>query len=796
MVYPDLESGGLADGWYSFSWGGAYSLNSTEVPPFHGATDIRAQAGPAGALSLYTVSPFTGAPIASHRVDKSAIALHVAHSAFWCSAGPSDPNGWDAVDFYMRGPDALTVSVFVNPSTSASAIASRVAAGADQPLLSATESSGTGVAALMQSTVLFSQARPSLASVARTDLMSKLRQLTRALQASQGVAAMSAGSPSLAHWTLFRVSLSELACGPWERITWKNTGGSSALFYVDWIRLVKFSPQPASQQPPASSLPPLQQTMQAAPSAQPTRSPPRAAPSPPRAVLSPPPLAPPPVLPPPPYLPPPSLPPEQRAAPSQSAPQPQPRSMPPAGRPASGSAPSSAGGSASIGGAPSGSPPPQPSSSLMDNLQRLMGSSTAVVGNSSSAVASHIDAKGGLLGLIASAGLSLSGTLEGAHASAAGASGGAVGSGAVSGGAQQFTTQLGGTGGAGGSSIAGPGPGYASPNPADDRQVGIPQQGGYAGAGATGVGAGVAGGYAGGASLGTAGYGAGGGVQGGTGAAGVRPISGAAGGAYGDAGGISQGGASLGAAGIAQGGASGGAVVSGSGAGGVGGAVVAGGAGVGLAGGGAGVVSGGAVGVTALPTVVNGGAFTNGVDPGYASGIYGGGSLGATTLPTTASRAVFYGGAYGGYGYVPGRSPVRVYLFSSCVNPSIAEVSTFCWCAVCYADILPSSLGLGQQRLLNNYAVTANAIAAHDIQAAATRAQTIASSQAVASQVNARVVGTVNAVLADIQATAALLFAVQQRTRTQIATTLYGVHNPAFSNLDAAVASGAVVVAG
>lgn len=61
------------------SYNGAYDLNSSEVTPFAGAGVIAARPNPGGALSLFSSSPFLGR-----------------------AAGGSA--GWDALDFWMRGP--------------------------------------------------------------------------------------------------------------------------------------------------------------------------------------------------------------------------------------------------------------------------------------------------------------------------------------------------------------------------------------------------------------------------------------------------------------------------------------------------------------------------------------------------------------------------------------------------------------------------------------------------------------------------------------------------------------------
>lgn len=75
-----------------------------------------------------------------------------------------------------------------------------------------------------------------------------------------------------------------------------------------------------------------------------------------------------------------------------------------------------------------------------------------------------------------------------------------------------------------------------------------------------------------------------------------------------------------------------------------------------------------------------------------------------------------YGGNYGGQGvYVPGVSFVRVYLFQSCLAPSVASVWPGCWCALCYVDISPIGLPLQAQQLLLNYALSGQGVAARDI---------------------------------------------------------------------------------
>jgi hypothetical protein len=193
-----------------------------------------------------------------------------------------------------------------------------------------------------------------------------------------------------------------------------------------------------------------------------------------------------------------------------------------------------------------------------------------------------------------------------------------------------------------------------------------------------------------------------------------------------------------------------------------------------------------ATGLTSVATVVNSGAFTNAVDPVYGAGIYGAAG-GGIVPPLVAQPSVFYGGAYGGYGYVPGRSPVRVYLFSECAHPSLAATWSGCYCALCYIDVSPLQLGSGGQRLLNDYALAANAVAANDLKAAALRAQHAAAQQAAEQTVNARLTGLVDSVVLDVQTTAALLYSMVRRAHTQFAEATYTLHNPTYPAAAAAL---------
>ena len=173
------SSAHLAPGWASVSWSGAYNLSSAAVPPVGGSVSaasngvISADAQPGGALSLYTAVPFLG---------------------------PASPEGWDALDFYMRGPDALNVSVFLIP-----------AAGAVGTGGSAVETRGRVAADLMQASLFAPQGGAGGAPASLSD-----------------------------HWALFRINLGELSSSAWQRVTWKNGGGAEAVWFVDQIRLLKF----------------------------------------------------------------------------------------------------------------------------------------------------------------------------------------------------------------------------------------------------------------------------------------------------------------------------------------------------------------------------------------------------------------------------------------------------------------------------------------------------------------------------------------------------------------------------
>jgi hypothetical protein len=216
--------------------------------------------------------------------------------------------------------------------------------------------------------------------------------------------------------------------------------------------------------------------------------------------------------------------------------------------------------------------------------------------------------------------------------------------------------------------------------------------------------------------------------------------------------------------------------VSTSGAGGnvqsVGGGVGTAGAGGGVAvAGGAGGIPVGGVGVgTGAGVVVTGGLGNIGTDPIYGAGIYGASTAaGLAAAGVGTNNNVFYGGSYGGAGvFYPGRSIVRVYLFPTCVIPELAATWPGCWCALCYADIDPATTTIGGQRLLNDYALVANALAANALREAAIKAQRIAGAQAVSANINARIVTTAVAVLRDAQTTAGLLYAARQRTKQTV----------------------------
>jgi hypothetical protein len=202
----------------------------------------------------------------------------------------------------------------------------------------------------------------------------------------------------------------------------------------------------------------------------------------------------------------------------------------------------------------------------------------------------------------------------------------------------------------------------------------------------------------------------------------------------------------------------------------------AGGAGV-AAGGGIPITAGGGAGVTTVGGAGGGGLGAIGTDPIYGAGIYGGGAGVAGGVGVASN--VFYGGSYGGAGvFYPGRSLVRVYVFPSCVHPELAATWPGCWCALCYADIDPATTTIGGQRLLNQYALVANTVAANALREAATKAQRIAGAQAISANINARIVTTAVAVLQDAQTTAGLLYAARQRSKATIADAVRAAATP------------------
>jgi hypothetical protein len=467
---------------------------------------------------------------------------------------------------------------------------------------------------------------------------------------SLGVSALSQPGGRLDKWTLFRIDLSSLASASgWQRINWKNTAVSpQAEFYVDGVRLLKLAPSP----PPAPGSPPVQ--------------PPPA----PRApIASPPPPAPPP--------PPPS------AAPALSASKSTVTQLP----------------MLNVGTTVSRSSPPPASddsnSHLMDALRQLLGSATSHANDTETQLNQLITSKGGLTGVLASAGVQVADVAHGAASAAASAAGSLTGAGATSGAAPGY------------------GPGYSTP---------LSSGASAAASQVSGVGAAGGGGSSGGS------YYAGSGSPGSS----NSPIT------IGPGGQVTQNGAP-----ITNAGASGGAARGNYGAG-------AGAGAAGFTAGGA-VITPATVGSaqlainTAAPTggvsVINGGASTNAVDPVYGAGIYGGGGAGTTGgIATTANPSVFYGGSYGGQGvFIAGRSTIRLYLFPSCAHPAVAATWAGCWCALCYADVNPQLLPIRTQRLVNAYANVANAVAANDIKAAAIVAQRDAANQAVQQQINARI---------------------------------------------------------
>ena len=209
----------LSPGWFSYSWNGQYDTNSSAVAPFQGTACVQAEANPFGALSLYTVLPFA-----------SSVA---------------DPvNGWDAIDFWMRGRDALSITVFLLPAPPAPGGQPMASPQPASAPLSALETTGTSVAGLALNTNLFPDHSAGAGAQGNSSL---------------GVSAL-AQPGRLDKWTLFRIDLTALASpSGWQRINWKNTAVSpQAEFYVDGVRLLKLapSPPPAPGSPPAGLPPP------------------------------------------------------------------------------------------------------------------------------------------------------------------------------------------------------------------------------------------------------------------------------------------------------------------------------------------------------------------------------------------------------------------------------------------------------------------------------------------------------------------------------------------------------------
>ena len=651
-IYPAASGPdwALAPGWFSYSWNGQYDTNSSVVAPFQGTACVQAEANPFGALSFYTVSPFTSVV--------------------------TDPiNGWDAIDFWMRGRDALSITVFLLPAPPApGGQAGQLAASppAASAPLSALETTGASVAGLALNTNLFPdhsagagtgvRKRPHAPHHCAHRVSSPALPLAQS-NSSLGVSALSHSGGELDKWTLFRIDLSSLASATgWQRINWKNTAVSpQAEFYVDGVRLLKLAPSP----PPAPGSPPGQ--------------PPPA----PRAPIA---------SPPPPPMPPPTAPPPPpNAAPALSASKSTVTQLPilNVGTTVSGTSPLTASDDSN--------------SHLMDALRQLLGSTTSHATATETQLNQLITSKGGVTGVLASAGLQVADAAHGAASAAASAAGSLTGAGATSGAAPGY------------------GPGYATPlQPGTGAAVSQ-----VSGAGAVGGGSASGGSYYAGSG---------------------SPISSGSPITIGPGGQVTKNGAPITNAGASGAAASNnGAVATGVGAAGV----TAGGA----------VITPATVGSaqlainTAAPTggvsVINGGASTNAVDPVYGAGIYGGAGAGTTGgIATTANPSVFYGGSYGGQGvFIAGRSTVRIYLFPSCAHPSVAASWAGCWCALCYADVNPQLMPIQTQRLVNAYANVANAVAANDIKAAAIVAQRDAADQAVQQQINARILSACPACL-------------------------------------------------
>jgi len=234
--------------------------------------------------------------------------------------------------------------------------------------------------------------------------------------------------------------------------------------------------------------------------------------------------------------------------------------------------------------------------------------------------------------------------------------------------------------------------------------------------------------------------------------------------------------------------------------------------------------------LTSPPPAGSGPGFASPDQSALTSSNLGGGigsSAGAAGVQVgggTLASSIFYGvgGSYGGTTFVPGISPVRIYLFAQCAQPALAATWPGCWCAVCFVDVIPATLSLrGQvrqalqhrggrslfhstdawltQRLVNDYAIVANLVATDAQRKAWAASQRLEARQAEAAYVNARLAATATVVAQDAAATQALLYAQRLKTKQDLAATVYAQHNPnilpALAAVNAATSGGTVVVA-
>eukprot|EP00240_Pyramimonas_obovata_P001029 CAMPEP_0118950506 /NCGR_PEP_ID=MMETSP1169-20130426/51487_1 /TAXON_ID=36882 /ORGANISM="Pyramimonas obovata, Strain CCMP722" /LENGTH=487 /DNA_ID=CAMNT_0006897361 /DNA_START=181 /DNA_END=1640 /DNA_ORIENTATION=+ len=227
---------------YNFGWNGRYNLNYNGNESSK-AFSIRARPSLFGAFSIYTSNPFLG---------------------------PGSAGGYDALEFNMRGPQALAMSLYLIPAPAAGL--ARHPGGVRRGL-ARVETTGLPLASLV------------------TD-----PEVLRAAAASGG---------ALTEWTTFRIDLGGLGAAGWERINWKDEGcncgfvqdtcpaeadafvvryfprrlfGSINLericggeFFLDDIRLVRYKKHPAVDPPAppsaafASPSPPLRSSSPSSP---------------------------------------------------------------------------------------------------------------------------------------------------------------------------------------------------------------------------------------------------------------------------------------------------------------------------------------------------------------------------------------------------------------------------------------------------------------------------------------------------------------------------------------------------